>query len=249
MSREGELSDPNAQGGDALDRAYGREYLGPDRAAADDGKVAGGHFDHVDKLHPGAVQPADDVEIVLVTDLGILGAQAGVKAGIALGNGFASAQERLFIEGLLSDEDDIATNTLALWQTLLKVPAEQLQYQQRRTKNSSALAWLELALIHHNHQMDIGEQAITVSAWRDRWPQHYASKHLPRSIDAIKRSPRDRPNAIAALLPLSGPLAAAGKAAACAYNPPANAEECIATILEAQTNEMLAWLKGIKATS
>ena len=41
-------------------------------AAGDDGKVVGGHFDHVDKRQTRIVQPVDDVEIVLVADLGVL---------------------------------------------------------------------------------------------------------------------------------------------------------------------------------
>src|SRR6056297_3607146 len=66
---------------------------GSGRTPCHDAQIVGGHLDHVDKDQPGLVHPVDRVEIVLVADLGVLGAQAGVKAGIAFGCRLARAQE------------------------------------------------------------------------------------------------------------------------------------------------------------
>lgn len=130
----------------------------------------------------------------------------------ALGNYHASAQERIFIESLLNNESNRRANASAIWNTLLKIPVRELKMQQRRTIDASYKAWLELAIIQHANQLDISEQAAQAQAWRERWPNHSAANNLPESIGALQTISNSRPRAIAALLPLSGPLAQGGKA-------------------------------------
>ena len=129
-----------------------------------------------------------------------------------LGNYYASAQERMFIEGLLNQPDLIANNATALWNTLLKMPMNELKLQQRRAVGESAKAWLELAIIQHTNQIDISKQAAQAEAWRARWPNHSAAQNLPASIGSLQSLSANRPRVIAALLPLTGPLADGGKA-------------------------------------
>ena len=130
----------------------------------------------------------------------------------ALGYYPASAQERIFIESLLTDNNNISANAKAIWQTLLKMPVEQLQAEHSQSVDNAYTAWLELAVIHYSNQIDIAQQVEQVQDWRQRWPMHSAANHLPKSIEALKKSAATRPEKIVALLPLSGPLGEAGKA-------------------------------------
>lgn len=130
----------------------------------------------------------------------------------ALGHYPASAQERIFIESLLTDNKDISANAKAIWQTLLKMSVEQLQVEHSQSVDNAYTAWLELAVIHYSNQIDIAQQVKQVQDWRQRWPMHSAANHLPKSIEALKKSAATRPAKIVALLPLSGPLGEAGKA-------------------------------------
>jgi len=113
---------------------------------------------------------------------------------------------------LLTDNKDISANAKAIWQTLLKMSVEQLQVEHSQSVDNAYTAWLELAVIHYSNQIDIAQQVKQVQDWRQRWPMHSAANHLPKSIEALKKSAATRPAKIVALLPLSGPLGEAGKA-------------------------------------
>lgn len=136
------------------------------------------------------------------------------RADVLHGLGYypASAQERIFIESLLTDNNNQSANAKAIWQTLLKMPVAQLQAERRQSVDETYTAWLELAVIHYNNQIDIAQQVEQVQDWLQRWPTHSAANHLPKSIKALKKSAATRPEKIVALLPLSGPLSEAGKA-------------------------------------
>ena len=136
------------------------------------------------------------------------------RADVLHGLGYypASAQERIFIESLLTTNKNQSANAKAIWQTLLKMPVEQLQAERRQSVDDAYTAWLELAVIHYTNQIDIAQQVEQVQDWLQRWPMHSAANHLPKSIKVLKKSAATRPEKIVALLPLSGPLSEAGKA-------------------------------------
>ena len=136
------------------------------------------------------------------------------RADVLHGLGYypASAQERIFIESLLTTNNNQSANAKAIWQTLLKMPVEQLQAERRQSVDDANTAWLELAVIHYTNQIDIAQQVEQVQDWLQRWPMHSAANHLPKSIKVLKKSAATRPEKIVALLPLSGPLSEAGKA-------------------------------------
>jgi len=136
------------------------------------------------------------------------------RADVLHGLGYypASAQERIFIESLLTTNNNQSANAKAIWQTLLKMPVEQLQAERRQSVDDAYTAWLELAVIHYTNQIDIAQQVEQVQDWLQRWPMHSAANHLPKSIKVLKKSAATRPEKIVALLPLSGPLSEAGKA-------------------------------------
>jgi outer membrane PBP1 activator LpoA protein len=136
------------------------------------------------------------------------------RADVLHGLGYypASAQERIFIESLLTTNKNQSANAKAIWQTLLKMPVEQLQAERSQSVDDAYTAWLELAVIHYTNQIDIAQQVEQVQDWLQRWPMHSAANHLPKSIKVLKKSAATRPEKIVALLPLSGPLSEAGKA-------------------------------------
>ncbi len=142
-------------------------------------------------------------------------ALSDLRARLLLQRGkyLASARERIYIEALIEDESRHNANARATWYALTRVPADQLKRERKRSRSDSLSAWIDLALIHLDNQSDPGEQAARAEQWFDRFAGHSAAQYLPQSIDALTALESYRPGTtVAALLPLSGRLARAGRA-------------------------------------
>ena len=119
----------------------------------------------------------------------------------------ASAQQRVFIEDLTDDSELNKQNQYNIWQTLLKLPIQQLKLHAEKSPSRSYKGWLELAIIYRNNQLSITEQSAATKAWQRRW-----AKQLPDSVKALKNISIFRHKIIGVFLPLSGRLATVGNA-------------------------------------
>lgn len=128
-----------------------------------------------------------------------------------LGNHMASAQQRIFIAPLLNTEQQALSQKL-IWRSLMYISNTDLTLYRDNAFSREYRGWLELALIAKNEQSDLDKQLRQLENWQKQWPNHPANKTLPGGLELIKELAANRPQQIALMLPLTGPLAPFGKA-------------------------------------
>ncbi|WP_062268924.1 penicillin-binding protein activator [Endozoicomonas arenosclerae] len=111
----------------------------------------------------------------------------------------------------ISELDKQPENRDAFWETLLNAPEERLITLGNQTSNETMKGWLELALVYRPGK-SLDQQLNDLSAWRNRWQNHPAITYLPKDISALQVASTNQPDKITLLLPVSGPLASAGRA-------------------------------------
>ncbi len=130
----------------------------------------------------------------------------------ALGEAIDSIKERLSLDPILVDSQAEYENREALWRTLMSLPDSQLSELSQTEANQTLRGWYSLAKLSKNTQTDLNEQLQQVHNWQRQWPQHPASRSLPEDLKLLNELIAERPQNIALLLPVTGPLAEAGKA-------------------------------------
>lgn len=128
-----------------------------------------------------------------------------------LGNHMASAQQRIFLAPLLNKEQQASSQKL-IWRSLMYISNTDLTLYRDNAFSHEYRGWLELALIAKNQQSDLDKQLLQLEDWQKRWLNHPANKTLPGGLELIKELAANRPQRVALLLPLTGPLAPFGKA-------------------------------------
>lgn len=95
-----------------------------------------------------------------------------------------------------------------IWRNLQRLDPAELQMALRDGADTQWRGWLELALISRR---GLAETPLALSMWRTENPAHPAATQLPGGLGFLLE-PGTTPRSVALLLPLSGPLAPAGKA-------------------------------------
>ncbi|MGN0920918.1 MAG: penicillin-binding protein activator [Cellvibrio sp.] len=134
------------------------------------------------------------------------------KTFYLLGEYEAAVHERFAIENIQQTQPEHKDNTNQLWNSLLNMPIERLEYLSERAQNDTARGWFALATIGKNTQYDLTQQQSMINQWRRQWPSHPAAKDLPDDLNLIKDLIASQPKHIALLLPQSGKLKEAGEA-------------------------------------
>jgi outer membrane PBP1 activator LpoA protein len=127
------------------------------------------------------------------------------------GQFIASARERMFLSGVLTDEL-YEQNHQAIWNSLLQ--ADESKTTQLASKTTTFLfkGWLDLVLIIKRNQIDIDKQLSQLNLWQARYDGHPAAKQLPGDLDLLEEFVESKAKFIAIMLPLSGKLAVTGTA-------------------------------------
>ncbi len=111
---------------------------------------------------------------------------------------------------LIASSGEHPARNNSIWRYLGLAPANSVSQQAATTSDPIARAWWQLKLATlRSHSLSERQQAITF--WRSAWPQHPAAVSLPDAL-AASLNAATRPQQLALLLPLSGPLAGAGEA-------------------------------------
>ncbi|HEY3699061.1 MAG TPA: penicillin-binding protein activator [Spongiibacteraceae bacterium] len=142
------------------------------------------------------LQLLDQLTATEQTDVSSLRAQALY----ATGKYFASAQERVFVEPLLSDAQ-LQSNHDEIRRALTNLSAAELQRYRDKTNNEPMRGWLDLAIAAKENRGNI--QMTTTTA---------TNQTLPADVIAFNGVAAEQPKQIALLLPLSGKLAGFGEA-------------------------------------
>lgn len=129
----------------------------------------------------------------------------------ANGQYLAAARTRDFQSAALSG-DTARLNHEMIWRDLLLLNEEELRKWSSQQANTQFGQWIELALISRDSRLTLDEQMVAVDHWQQTHPKHPASLNLPGRLGQLQEISENRPDQIALLLPLSGPLAATGNA-------------------------------------
>lgn len=133
------------------------------------------------------------------------------KALGLLGQHLASAQQRVFIDPLLSTAQQ-QQNRKNIWRSLMYVPTNELEKINATAFGEDYQGWLALALIAKSAKGDLNDQVTQLDNWQQHWSQHPANQPLPDDLQLIRELAASQAQQLALLLPLSGPLAPYGKA-------------------------------------
>lgn len=127
------------------------------------------------------------------------------------GDHLSAARERIFIDPLLTSSQQPA-NRESIWASLMQIPTTVLVKNINSTSNRDYIGWLELASIAKDNQNNIDAQVKQRDAWLRNWPQHPAHNALPGGLDKLNDLIVERADQVALILPVTGRLAAYGKA-------------------------------------
>jgi uncharacterized protein len=123
------------------------------------------------------------------------------QAYLESSNFLASAKERIYANKLLPGNAR-AENHERIWQSLIAMPAAQLQALVENEINFEFLGWYELGVIGKAYQYNLDRQLVELEKWRQTKTRHPASRYLPQALLLVETMARERPDNIALLLPL-----------------------------------------------
>ncbi|ROR29672.1 penicillin-binding protein activator [Inmirania thermothiophila] len=132
------------------------------------------------------------------------------QAFAALGNALEAARARIALEPLLEEGEAVLENQRAILRHLTELGDDALARLEAGGERPLA-GWAGLARIARSPRLP-GDFDRAMAAWRQRHPDHPARPQLMEGVAARMRVEPLRPRTVALLLPLSGRLAAAGRA-------------------------------------
>jgi len=133
------------------------------------------------------------------------------KAYQATGNHIQAAIILIENSGLF-EEESYLTNHETIWSELRKTDLALLSQHQYFGENIDVEGWLMLAQTIKQNQIDLDTQYLALNKWNESWPNHPAAITPPRELEILIQLPTTQPTKITLALPLSGPIAEAGKA-------------------------------------
>lgn len=121
----------------------------------------------------------------------------------------AAAQTLIYAAPILENSPEQLSQ---IWRSLAAAPLDELQALARTAEDFDLQGWLELSLALRGSPLSLEEQSDLIRQWQSRWQAHPAAARLPEELELLASLPDRRPASVALALPLSGPLASAGKA-------------------------------------
>ncbi|QCF25127.1 penicillin-binding protein activator [Hydrocarboniclastica marina] len=119
------------------------------------------------------------------------------------------AQTLIYAAPLLEDAHEHRNR---IWRSLASAPLKDIEALSQRAEDFDLQGWLELTLALRGPALSLEDQSGLIRQWQARWRAHPAASQLPDELELLAALPDQRPASVALALPLSGPLANAGKA-------------------------------------
>jgi outer membrane PBP1 activator LpoA protein len=127
-------------------------------------------------------------------------------------NFLSSARERVALDALLTDPQQMLENQYAIWEALTRLSDAQLQDMRTAPPPDVLSGWLELVELTRLYLQQPQALADVIPHWQARYPGHPAGgDFITRLLQSMGTAARP-PQQIAVLLPLSGALAEASTA-------------------------------------
>ncbi len=131
----------------------------------------------------------------------------------ALNRPLEAITERIKLDNILPDPLSRDNNRRALWFALTTLPVAELKTLAVESAPGSILkGWSELALIARKSPAHPEKMLVKLERWQQTFANHPARALLPESLEAMRDKLHTKPQQIALLLPLSGPLSGPGHA-------------------------------------
>lgn len=131
-------------------------------------------------------------------------------AQMLAGNLEDSLRRRIRINPHLESEKRNYNEQLT-WVLLMNLRQSQLETL-NQSPQDTLRGWAELAKLYRDPLSDIDEQSNQLGEWELRWLGHPAEQRPPAMVEALRQAFYQRPQNVAVLLPISGPLGAVGNA-------------------------------------
>jgi outer membrane PBP1 activator LpoA protein len=139
------------------------------------------------------------------------GRQLRAAALESTGDRGGAALQRVALELLLTQPEDIASNRTALWDSLTVLPPAELATMRKPAPDTLG-GWVELAILRHRFIADAPGLEGAVATWRTQFPGHPANQAVVQDIFAQSQALSSPAKHIALLLPLGGQFAEAALA-------------------------------------
>ncbi len=98
-----------------------------------------------------------------------------------------------------------------IWNILQQFNLAQLKQRDQPIVSNELKAWIELAAIIEQPNLNQQQLILKLNQWRQKHPQHIANGLLPRNLSQVQFA-RSIPEKIALLIPTTGPLSSSAKA-------------------------------------
>jgi len=134
-----------------------------------------------------------------------------IRANQILGRHIQAAVTLIEHAGLFPEEEQY-DGLEEIWQSLRQADAASLSQYQYTGTNLEVIAWLDLARLIQQNQINLETQYQALQDWKKVWPNHPAALHPPHELSILEALPKTRPTSITLALPLTGPISGAGKA-------------------------------------
>lgn len=121
-----------------------------------------------------------------------------------------SVSERIKLNDLLPDAASRANNLRSLWLTLTTLPAAELNTMAIESDDRELKGWMQLARLARKDYEKPDIMLNSLMRWKQEYPHHPANAIL--SIEQGRAYLFPKPQKMALLLPLSGPLSGPGEA-------------------------------------
>jgi outer membrane PBP1 activator LpoA protein len=129
-----------------------------------------------------------------------------------MGDYFASAQEYIARDELLTDPDALMENRFFTWEVLNGLSDDELQQRRTAPPPDTLSGWMELVELTRLYLQQPDALAEVIPRWQMRYPGHPAGDaFLAKLLDSMRVAGQP-PAQVALLLPLSGALAAPASA-------------------------------------
>lgn len=126
---------------------------------------------------------------------------------------FASARERMKLDGLLTGPERVRANREALFSALLQLDPDTMQQRLDGLEDADPMrGWLALAFQVKTRLFEGKPMEDALAEWQSTYPGHPASESLAADLVARYREAFQYPEQIALILPLSGRYAQASDA-------------------------------------
>ncbi|MGP4845707.1 penicillin-binding protein activator [Marinobacter sp. 1Y8] len=123
-----------------------------------------------------------------------------------------TAAQTLMASANLQQGGNSASYNDRIWQLLKETQTALLEKKAQTAIGYEQQGWMELALSLRKPDVSLDSQGGTIRGWQSNWADHPAALKLPSELSLIISLSEERPGNIALALPLTGPLAEAGKA-------------------------------------